>query len=142
LLFLLPFALTASACGPRQPGNSISPADTARAGASVTSEEWEGRRVGSVEELLMGKFPGVQVFQGPNGLVIQIRGRTSVLGSNEPLYVIDDMVVQPSPGGALVGLNPNEIQKIEVLRDVGATARWGSRGANGVILITTKRALN
>jgi len=88
---------------------------------------------------MVGKFTGVEVFQGPNGLIVRIRGGSSINSSNEPLFVIDDMAVEPGPGGALVGLNPNDIEKIEVLKDIGSTARWGVRGANGVVLITTKR---
>jgi TonB-dependent SusC/RagA subfamily outer membrane receptor len=105
----------------------------------VTARDIEGRPVGRVEEVMVGKFSGVQVYQGPDGLVVRIRGASSVYGSNDPLYVIDEMVVQPGAGGALVGLNPNDIEKIEVLKDIGQTARWGVQGANGVVLITTKR---
>jgi TonB-dependent SusC/RagA subfamily outer membrane receptor len=110
-----------------------------RPGTTITARDIEGRPAARVEEVMVGKFSGVQVYQGPEGLIVRIRGATSVYGSNDPLYVIDDMVVQPGPGGALVGINPNDIEKIEVLKDIGQTARWGVQGANGVVLITTKR---
>jgi TonB-dependent SusC/RagA subfamily outer membrane receptor len=110
-----------------------------RPGTTITARDIEGRPAARIEEVMVGKFSGVQVFQGPDGLVVRIRGASSVYGSNDPLYVIDDMVVQPAAGGALVGLNPNDIEKIEVLKDIGQTARWGVQGANGVVLITTKR---
>jgi TonB-dependent SusC/RagA subfamily outer membrane receptor len=110
-----------------------------RPGTTITARDIEGRPAARVEEVMVGRFSGVQVFQGPEGLIVRIRGTTSVYGSNDPLYVIDDMVVQPGPGGAMVGINPNDIEKIEVLKDIGQTARWGVQGANGVVLITTKR---
>jgi iron complex outermembrane receptor protein len=95
--------------------------------------------VGRAEELLAGRFPGVEVYRAPGGIAVRIRGSSSVYGSNEPLYVVDGMPIDPGPGGALVGINPSDIEKIEVLKDAGSTAQWGVRGANGVIVIKTKR---
>ena len=74
------------------------------------------------------------------GISIRIRGASTFLGSSEPLYIIDGAKVQSGPGGLLF-LDPGDIKKIEVLKDIGSTAIYGSEGANGVILITTKRAL-
>jgi len=89
---------------------------------------------------LAGRFPGVEVFRLASGdLSVQIRGASSFVGSTEPLYVIDGMEISPGPGGALVGINPADIASIQVLKDIGSTALYGVRGANGVILITTKR---
>ena len=59
------------------------------------------------------------------------------MGSSEPLYVIDGMPIHSSPGSALLGVNPSDIARIDILKDAGATAIYGSRGANGVVLITT-----
>jgi len=105
---------------------------------SATSAEWQGRTVTRTEELFVGRFPGVQVYQMPGGLAVRIRGQNSVLGNNEPLYVIDGVPLEPSPNGLLT-LNPSDIAKIQVLKDISSTAIYGVRGANGVILITTKR---
>ena len=105
---------------------------------SATSEEWQGRTVTRTEELFVGRFPGVQVYQMPGGLAVRIRGQNSVYGSNEPLYVIDGVPMEPSPNGLLT-LNPSDIARIQVLKDISSTAIYGVRGANGVILITTKR---
>ncbi len=92
------------------------------------------------EELLEGRFPGVIVARVPSGAIsVRIRGTSSVIGNREPLYVIDGMPIEPGPGGALVGINPGDIARITVLKDVGSTAFYGVRGANGVVLITTKR---
>jgi iron complex outermembrane receptor protein len=97
-------------------------------------------RVTRVEELLQGKFPGVVLSRLPNGgLAVRIRGTTSVLGTNDPLYVVDGMPIEPGPGGALFGINPGDIEKITVLKDVGSTSLYGVRGANGVVVITMKR---
>ena len=95
-----------------------------------------------MEELFAGKFPGVEVCRVPTGgISIRIRGSNTFLGSSEPLYIIDGSRVQSGPNGLLF-LDPGEILKIEVLKDIGSTSIYGSDGANGVILITTKRAIN
>ncbi|OSZ81047.1 hypothetical protein CAP36_07365 [Chitinophagaceae bacterium IBVUCB2] len=107
----------------------------------------------SFESALQGKAPGVQVLQG-NGLagsgsVIRIRGVGSITASGDPLYVVDGIPIisdqfSRSNAGAmnqnpLASINPSDIESIEILKDAGATGIYGSRGANGVILITTKR---
>lgn len=95
---------------------------------------------GRLEDLLIGRVAGVQVRPSASGGVsIVIRGITSLYGSNEPLYVVDGTPMMAAPGGGLPTLNPGDIASIEVLKDAGSTAIYGSRGANGVILITTKR---
>ncbi len=72
-------------------------------------------------------------------IAIRIRGVTSIHGGNEPLYVIDGLPIQPGPGGSLAGINPYDIESIEVLKDPASTTMYGVRGANGVIVITTKQ---
>ncbi len=108
---------------------------------------------------MQGKVAGVNVTSGsgaPGGnMIVRIRGNNSVIGSNDPLYVIDGFPIDNSTllsrGGAaglgnnqnprnpLNALNPNDIESIEILKDASATAIYGSRGANGVILVTTKK---
>jgi TonB-dependent SusC/RagA subfamily outer membrane receptor len=111
-----------------------------RAGRAIDAKDIRASEVRRVEELFAGRFAGVTVLQHAGGLSVRIRGTTSVLGSNEPLYVIDGMPIDAGTGGALVGLNPADIQRIEVLKDISSTSFYGMRGANGVVLITTKRA--
>lgn len=107
---------------------------------AVTAEDIERNPSGPIEELLASRFPGVVVTRAPDGgIAIRIRGATSIRGSNEPLYVIDGMPIRPGPGGALFGINPYDIESIEVLKDPASTTMYGVRGANGVIVITTKR---
>ncbi len=87
---------------------------------------------------LQGKTTGVQVLQNSGApgapITVRIRGANSLLGNNEPLYVVDGFPLTSDPNA----INPNDIQSIEILKDASATAIYGSRGANGVVLITTK----
>ncbi|GAA4282201.1 SusC/RagA family TonB-linked outer membrane protein [Gaetbulibacter aestuarii] len=120
--------------------------------AQVKSETLEKQRAQSVEKLLQGQVAGVTVTENGEpggGIAISIRGTNSFLGGTQPLYIVDGLPVDPiqdaqGNGGAgsaqnsLSFLNPNDIDKIEVLKDAAATAVYGARGANGVILITTK----
>ncbi len=102
---------------------------------TVTAEDIERTPVEAIEELLMSRFPGVVVTRTPDGgIAIRIRGTTSIHGSNEPLYVIDGI-----SGGSLLGINPYDIESIEVLKDPASTTMYGVRGANGVVVITTKQ---
>jgi TonB-linked SusC/RagA family outer membrane protein len=113
----------------------------------------------SVAQVLQGRAPGVQVYQksGEPGsaMSVKIRGVSSITAGNDPLYVIDGMPVNnispvgspsasgisnnPNPRNPLNGINPADIESIEILKDASATAIYGSRGSNGVVLITTKR---
>ncbi len=106
----------------------------------VTSEDLERQPGQPIEQVLMGRFPGVMVERTTNGgIAVRIRGTTSIRGSNEPLYVIDGVEIEPGPGGSLTGINPHDIASIQVLKDPAETALYGVRGANGVIVIKTKR---
>ncbi len=99
----------------------------------------ELRSIQHVEELLK-RVPGVYVDQAPGGgFTVLIRGATSVNGSNEPLYIVDGVPVTVDPGQGLYWLNPIDVKSIDVLKDASASAIYGSRGANGVIIIRTRR---
>lgn len=108
--------------------------------ASVKAKEINAFPATNVLQALSGRAPGVQVIQNtgaPGGAVsVRIRGTNSVQGSNEPLYVVDGF---PTSGSNPTILNNSDIESIEVLKDASATAIYGSRGANGVVLITTKQ---
>ncbi len=115
--------------------------------SSVRGDELKRTNVSTMEQALQGRVPGMvvqQVSGQPGGGVsVQIRGITSLGGSN-PLYVIDGVRIGTagsSTGGMnpLAGINPSEIESIEVLKDAAATAIYGSQASDGVILITTKR---
>ncbi len=108
--------------------------------STVTAEDIQRTPGEPIEKLLMSRFPGVVVTRTPDGgLAVRIRGTPSIHGSNEPLYVIDGLPIRPGPGGSLAGINPYDIESMEVLKDPASTAMYGMRGANGVIVITTKR---
>src|SRR6266496_4875642 len=110
---------------------------SASAVSTVSAEDLRGIPAAQVEELLEGRSAGVQVIRLPTGgISVQIRGRSSIYGDNEPLYVIDGMPVEVTTGHGLSWLNPGDIQRIEILKDASATAVYGMRGANGVVLIT------
>ena len=123
--------------------------------AQVKSEELLKSSPISLEKGLQGRLTGVNVVSNDGapggGISIQIRGTNSFQGSTEPLYVIDGVPISdsnddtinfdsssPNYSNALSSVNPNDIASIEILKDASATAIYGSRGANGVVLITTK----
>lgn len=109
-------------------------------GPVVTAEDIRRAPGRPIEELLMSRFAGVRVIRtSDGGIAVRIRGTTSIRGNNEPLYVIDGVAIRPGPGGSLTGINPYDIESIKVLTDPADTAMYGVRGANGVIVITTKR---
>jgi TonB-dependent SusC/RagA subfamily outer membrane receptor len=119
---------------------NVTPGDTP-GGTALTAEDIQRTPSVSIEELLTSRFPGVWVARNPDGgLVIRIRGATSIAGRNEPLFVIDGIYIEPGRNGSLKGIVPNDIESIEVLKDVSETAMYGVRGAHGVIVIKTKRS--
>lgn len=147
---LLCLAVVAAAgCRHGQPTPAAAPAaaeEAKRGGTSrpagnvLSTEAIRDVKVARAEELMVGRFAGVDVVPlRSGGFSVRIRGTSSIMGTNEPLYVIDGMVVEPGPGGALLGINPADIARIEVLKDIGSTSLYGMRGANGVILITLRR---
>jgi TonB-dependent SusC/RagA subfamily outer membrane receptor len=139
---ILGIALTiglASACSSSQKSTDNTPPP--RQGADVTSEDIDRAPGQSIEEILKGRVAGVTVTESEGGIAVRIRGSTSIYGSNEPLYVLDGIPITPGPGGALTGISPYDIESIKVLKDPAETALYGMRGANGVIVIKTKRAM-
>jgi TonB-dependent starch-binding outer membrane protein SusC len=107
---------------------------------SVAMEETRGMRYNSVEEMLAGRVSGVQVTRTAGGISVRIRGSGSLRLNMEPLYVVDGVALIASRSGSGVAVSPHDIARIEVLKDAAAAAMYGSRGANGVVVITTKRA--
>lgn len=127
--------------------------DLASSTSRVAAQEYKSAVINTVDQALQGRATGVQVVEtsGEPGAasVVRIRGNNSLSGNNEPLYVIDGFPMPPyREAGAnfsgaytqngLYGINPNDIESMEILKDASATAIYGSRGANGVVLITTK----
>lgn len=114
---------------------------------SVTSDAINKSVTTSIDQVLQGRAAGVQVQQNSgmpgSSSSIRIRGINSLNESNEPIFVIDGVVIDGSTGSgtdnALSSINPADIVSMDILKDASATAIYGSRGANGVIIITTKR---
>jgi TonB-linked SusC/RagA family outer membrane protein len=108
--------------------------------SSVSAEDITANPVSRVDQALQGRAAGVQVTQvsgAPGaGTAIRVRGGNSISGSNEPLWVIDGIVVGTNFN--LNNINSNDIKSIEILKDASSIAIYGSRGANGVVLVTTK----
>ena len=136
--------------------------DVTGAVAAVSSKDFNQGQVLSPQQSIQGKLAGVNISQNsgkPGGsATVRVRGGTSLTGSNDPLYVIDGVPISTSAGvsqanirgngtdffdqeptNPLMTLNPNDIESITVLKDASSTAIYGSRGANGVIVITTKK---
>ncbi|MBS9464179.1 TonB-dependent receptor [Flagellimonas sp. 389] len=117
---------------------SVKKSDLTGSVSSLSDESFNKGAQVSVEQLIQGRAAGVQITQAnaqPGGAFsIRIRGATSITAGNEPLFVIDGLPSQPQNA-----INPGDIESIEILKDASATAIYGSRGANGVVLITTKQ---
>jgi TonB-linked SusC/RagA family outer membrane protein len=137
--------------------------DLTGAVTSVKINEQEAAQITSIDKLLQGRAAGVTVNSGsaaPGGAVnVRIRGTSTFTGGSEPLYVVDGVIINTAtqdvdnslragtnPGNSyqeaqngLTAINPQDIESIEILKDASATAIYGSRGANGVVLITTKQ---
>jgi len=108
--------------------------------ATVTGAEIDKNTSDPIEKTLQDKVPGVLVTRTPDGgIALQIRGANYGSNPGAPLYVIDDVPMAAGPGGALVGVNPHDIDTIKVLKDPADTGIYGIRGGSGVIVITTKR---
>jgi TonB-linked SusC/RagA family outer membrane protein len=106
--------------------------------SSVKAEDLMATAPTNIQKALMGKTAGVLIAQGNlvnSTATIRVRGNRSVTATNDPLFVIDGI---PSTGG-LETINPSDVESIEILKDASATAIYGSRGANGVIIVTTKK---
>jgi len=134
--------------------------DVTGAVATVQAKDFNTGQINSPEQLLQGKVPGLQITNSsgqPGGLtIVRIRGNNSIRSGNNPLYVVDGVPLDgrtPRPGfnsnslgtsppaDPLTFINPNEIASVEVLKDASASAIYGSRGANGVVLLQTKKGI-
>ena len=125
--------------------------DITGAMTSIPVEKIDKAAIKSVDQMLQGRSSGLYMNQNSGmpgaGSTIRIRGGNSISGGNEPLYVIDGIPIYPGATGNQTDINPlntiviSDIQSIEVLKDASSTAIYGARGANGVILITTKQGV-
>lgn len=131
-----------SGCSHRNKEAAVTPPAPTSGGpdAVVTADDIAKAPGQSVEQVLAGRFPGVEVLRtADGGFAVRIRGGSSLRGGNTPLYVLDGVEIDPGPNGYLTGVNPNDIESIQVLKEPAETALYGVRGSNGVIIIKTKR---
>ena len=116
---------------------TVRKADLAGSVAVMDSKQFKDQPITQVSDAIQGRIAGIQVMSSgvPGGdIKIRVRGTSSISKSNEPLYVVDGIVRE----SGLEGINPEDIQSMQVLKDASSTAIYGSRGANGVVLIQTK----
>jgi len=113
-------------------------ADITTAVASVSSKEWADRPIITAQQALQGKAAGVQVIQPSGkpgvGIQVRVRGATSLNAGNDPIYVVDGIITND-----ITNIAPSDIENMQVLKDASSAAIYGSRAANGVVLITTKK---
>jgi TonB-dependent SusC/RagA subfamily outer membrane receptor len=128
--------LAACASAPKDP-QAPAPSSTRN---TISGEQLQQSPGESIEKTLASRSPGVTIGRASDGsLSVRIRGGSSVSGNNEPLYILDGTPFTPGSGGALTGINPYDIESIKVLKDAADLSMYGSRGANGVIVIKTKQ---
>ena len=116
---------------------TVKKADLAGSVAVMDNKAFKDQPITQASDALNGRMAGVNVVSDgiPGGSVkIRVRGSNSITKSNDPLYVVDGMVRE----SGLDGINPEDIQSMQVLKDASSTAIYGSRGANGVVIVTTK----
>jgi TonB-linked SusC/RagA family outer membrane protein len=122
-------------------GASLRKSDLTGAVASVSSKTLEEKPVTNINDALQGRVAGVFISQAAkpgDNASIKIRGTNTLTGTTDPIYVVDGLVMD-NHGGGYNSINVNDVQSIEVLKDASATALYGSRASNGVVLITTKK---
>ena len=133
--------LAALIVGCASSGGKPAASSPAPQGSTVTSQDIHPAANEPIEKVLQGRVSGVVVSQSTDGgISVTIRGQSSVLGGSQPLYVLDGVAIEPGPGGSLSGISPYDIESIKVLKDPTDLTMYGSRGANGVIVIKTKKA--
>ena len=140
-LLTLAAVFAAAACGHKNgPDPTTTPRPADKQANVVTADAIANSSGQSIEQILANRVAGVQLGRTSDGtLTVRIRGANNWTSDKEPLYVIDDVPITPGPGGALAGVNPYDIESIKVLKDAVSTTMYGARGANGVIVIKTKK---
>ena len=141
VVLVLGLAVLVSGCasgskGPETAGQATAPTRS----SGVSAADVANSPNIPIEQILQSKVPGIVVSRTDDGgIAIRIRGTSSFNGNNAPLYVIDGVPIEPGPNGSLTGINPYDIASIKVLKDPVELTMYGVRGANGVIVIKTKR---
>ena len=110
-------------------------------GTVLTAEDIRHSPGQTLEQLLLARVPGLTVERGVDGRnKLIIRGKNTIEGDYEPLFVVNGIALGPAAGGNLSAINILDIETVQVLRDAAATSAYGVRGSNGVIVIRTKQS--
>lgn len=134
---LLPIVILLAACSHRNHSQLANPSTPP--GTVLTAEDIRRSPGQSLEQLLLARVPGLSLTRGADGrTVLRLRGANTFMGQEEPLIVVNDIELGPSVTSNLAAIDVHDIETVQVLRDAAATAAYGVRGANGVIIIRTK----
>jgi len=134
---LMPALLGVAACSHR---NVAPPAEPVPPGTVLTADDIRRSPGQSLAEMLIARVPGATMTRAPDGrMVLQLRGDNTIMGNAEALFVVNGIPLGPAVSGNLAAIDVHDIETVQVLRDATATAAYGVRGANGVIVIRTKQ---
>ena len=134
---LMPAFLGVAACSH---GNVAPPAEPVPPGTVLTADDIRRSPGQSLAEMLIARVPGATMTRAPDGrMVLQLRGDNTIMGNAEALFVVNGIPLGPAVSGNLAAIDVHDIETVQVLRDATATAAYGVRGANGVIVIRTKQ---
>jgi TonB-dependent SusC/RagA subfamily outer membrane receptor len=127
-------------CGHPKASSEPSPIATATSSTREVKTRADMPTNMSIEEYLASRSSGVEIAHKNGALTVRLRGASSMYGSTQPLYIVDGVPFTPTADGGLSGINPYDVASIRALRDAADIAQYGVRGANGVIIIKTKKA--
>jgi iron complex outermembrane receptor protein len=144
--------LAATACSSNPAPRSVSEDDAVSVGygetsasdftgavSSIRRKDIERRQYTRIEDMLRAEVPGIQISGQGSRMSIRMRGPSTIMGNTEPLIVVDGVPLMQGAISPLVSIAPYDVERIDVLKDAGAAAIYGSRAANGVIIVTTRR---
>jgi TonB-dependent SusC/RagA subfamily outer membrane receptor len=135
---VLPVVIVLTACGHGRTATT-QPQSSTPTGTVLTADDIRRSPGQSLEQLLLARVPGLELRRAADGhTVLHLRGTNTFMGQEEPLFVVNGIELGPSVIGNLAAIDVHDIETVQVLRDAAATAAYGVRGANGVIIIRTK----
>jgi TonB-dependent SusC/RagA subfamily outer membrane receptor len=134
----LPLLLVLTACSHRQAGSPT--ADSRPPDTVLTADDIRRSPGQSLEQLLLARVPGLTIERAADGhSKLVLRGKNTILGDDEALFVVNGIPLGPAVSGNLAAVDLHDIETVQILRDAVATAAYGVRGSNGVIIIRTKQ---
>jgi TonB-dependent SusC/RagA subfamily outer membrane receptor len=133
----VPLLLVLTACSPRKTASTT--ADSRPPNTVLTADDIRRSPGQSLEQLLLARVPGLSLERAADGHTkLVLRGKNTILGDDEVLFVVNGIPLGPAVSGNLAAVEIHDIETVQVLRDAVATAAYGVRGGNGVIVIRTK----